>query len=146
MDSVDHEIKRLLEDIEKIIKVRNDIWHPCISSTDWRTYHQKRAYQIKLTMKSLKPIIDLAVSSVLQTSGRGRKPAIDTGQKITILLVQRLLGKSNRGMAYMLLLFSSISGKYLGYKSVERFYSDQQVYKVLLKLQELLLEINLAHN
>ena len=138
MDNLEHDIKELLKDIGEMAKSSLLVKHTKPSGPDWRTYNQKMANQIKMTMKALGPIIDSSAMSVLQKSGRGRRPRLDLKQKITVLVVKQLLGKSNRGMSYMLMLFSSMSGSYLGYKSVERLYSDNQVYLALSKMHELL--------
>ncbi|MHB1830612.1 MAG: hypothetical protein ACYCO0_04435 [Candidatus Micrarchaeaceae archaeon] len=138
MDNLEYDIKELLKDIGEMVRENILVKQATSSGSDWRTYNQKMANQIKLTMKALSPIIDKSTMSVLQKSMRGRKSCLNLRQKVTILVVKQLLGRSNRGMSYMLTLFSSMSGSYLGYKSVERLYSDNQVYLALFKMHELL--------
>ncbi len=138
MDDLEHDIKELLKDIGGMIKENMLVRQAASSGPNWRTYNQKVANQIKLTMRALSPIIDKSAMSVIQRPAKGRKSCLDLRQKVTLLIVKQLLGRSNRGMSYMLTLFSSMSGSYLGYKSVERLYSDNQVYLALSKMHELL--------
>ncbi|MDE1761868.1 MAG: hypothetical protein KGH78_01590 [Candidatus Micrarchaeota archaeon] len=129
-------INALLCEIESIVRERVI---PRYAISDWRTYRQKRSSQIKKTIRILMPTIRDASISVRPSLGRGRKPSLDLEQKLIILLVQQLMGMSNRGMSYMLTLFSSISGIHLGYKSIERLRNDVQVYLALLRMRDMLL-------
>ncbi len=138
MEDLGHETRRLLGDIRAALKKSSLLRQMDEPVSDWRTYQQERARQIKRTMRALKPVINKSVMSVIPKRKRGRKAGLNLEQKVTILIVQQLIGTSSRDMTYMLVLFSAISGLYLGYKIIERLYSDNQVYLALLKMRELL--------
>ena len=139
MDGLKERTEGILSEIERQIKDNFLVRKVKKTSRGWRTYHQERAYEIKTVMKRLGPMINTAASASLPPNSRkGRKPHLDLNQKLTILLTQQLLGNSNRGMAYMLTVFSSVSGIFLSYKTVERMYSNPQVYEALLKLRDIL--------
>ena len=69
-----------------------------------------------------------------------RWKAITLEQKVKLLLIKQLVGKSNREFAYMLEIFSMISGIDISYKTVERLYSDELVMMALHNLHVLLLK------
>lgn len=108
---------------------------------DWRTYEQRLTERIKGAVRDLEPLIDEAVSSIKIVDGetRGRKPELSLKQKVILILVHRLVGKSNRGMSCMLALFSLLSGVDVSYKTVERLYSEDLVILVLHNLHILIL-------
>lgn len=135
-----HDTHALLGDIKSALTKSTLLKHMNAPVTDWRTYQQKRANQIKKTMRDLKPIINKSVTGVKDTRSRGRKGGLSLEQKVTIIMMQQFIGLSSRDMAYMLVMSSAISGLYLGYKIIERLYSDNQVYLALLKMRELLLK------
>jgi transposase len=56
-----------------------------------------------------------------------------------ILLLKHLIGKSNRNMACMTVLFSWVTGISISYKTIERLYSDDQVNIALYNLHQLIL-------
>lgn len=108
---------------------------------DWRTYEQKLTDRIKGAIRDLEPLIDEAVSSLKIVKGetRGKPSELSLKQKVILILVHRLVGKSNRGMSCMLALFSLLSDVDVSYKTVERLYSDDLVLLVLHNLHVLVL-------
>lgn len=108
---------------------------------DWRTYEQKLARRIKEAIRELEPLIDEAVSSIKIMNGetRGRPSELTLKQKVILVLIHRLIGKSNRGMSCMLALFCLLSDVDVSYKSVERLYSDKLVILALHNLHVLVL-------
>jgi transposase len=109
---------------------------------DWRTYEQRYADRIKTLNRELGPLIKESVKSinVVKRETRGVKPKLDLEQKVTLLLLKHLFGKSNRMMAGMVAIFSLLTGIDISYKSVERLYSDQQVVLALHNLHILILK------
>ena len=88
---------------------------------DWRTYEQMDAERIRDAIKSLDPLIHEAVSAIrVDDSGPGRPSVLTLEQKVKLLLIKQLVGKSNREFAYMLEIFSMVSGIDISYKTVER--------------------------
>ena len=109
---------------------------------DWRTYEQRAAERIRAAMRELEPLIDEAISSIetVKAEKRGRKPELTLKQKTLLLLLKHLIGKSNREMSMMLVVFSLLSGMDASYKTVERLYSDEEVLLALHNMHALLLK------
>lgn len=109
---------------------------------DWRTYEQRLTERIRAAIRELEPLIEEAVSSVkiIDVEKRGRKPKLTLKQKTLLLLLKHLIGKSNREMSNMLVVFSLLSGIDVSYKTVERLYSDEEVIQVLHNMHMLLLK------
>jgi len=105
---------------------------------DWRTYEQRLMNRVKRAIKNLEPLIDEATNFETHRK-QGRKPDLEIKQKVTILLLKELFGKSNRMMASMLAVFSLLSGIDVSYKTVERLYSDQEVEMAIYNLHILIL-------
>ncbi len=109
---------------------------------DWRTYEQQLAVRIKTAIRELEPLVDEAISAleIRRAEPRGRKPKLTLKQKVILLLLKHLFGRSNRDMSFMLVAFSLLSGVDVSYKTIERLYSDDQVILVLHNLHTLLLK------
>jgi len=101
---------------------------------DWRTYEQRMSKRIKEAIKNLEPLVNEAVDMIKIHREKGRKPELTLKQKVILILLQRLIGKSNRNMAYMLDAFSLLSGIDVSYKTIERLYSDEEVEMALHNL------------
>jgi len=131
------DIVGILDDIVKEYKEE----HP-EKERDWRTYEQRVAERLKTAFKELKPLVHEAVSSVQFVSGetRGAKPILNVEQRTLTVLIKHIVGKSNRNMAAMFVIFSLLSNIDVSYKTVERFYSDPEVVAVLHNLHALLLK------
>jgi transposase len=91
-------------------------------------------------IKEINTLIHEAVSAIHIASGPGRPQALDLEQKVKLLLIKQLLGKSNREFAYLLNVFSLFSGIEVSYKTIERLYSDELVMMALHNLHVLLLK------
>lgn len=109
---------------------------------DWRTYEQRLAERLKTAYKGLKPLVQEAVQSLQIVHGetRGIKPKLTLEQKVLLLLLKHLIGKSNRDMAIMVVIFSWLTDIDISYKTVERLYSDDQVMLALYNLHQLILK------
>jgi Transposase len=135
----DEDIISVLKQIEDHIK--DELKSRPEKKRDWRTYEQMDAERIRDAIKSLDPLINEAVSAIhIYDSGTGRPSALTLEQKVKLLLIKQLVGKSNREFAYMLEIFSMISGIDISYKTVERLYSDELVMMALHNLHVLLLK------
>jgi len=106
---------------------------------DWRTYEQRLVKRIKGAVKNLEPLIEEAIDFEIHRE-KGRKPDLSVKQKVIILLLKELMGKSNRMMASMLAVFSLLSETDTSYKSVERLYSDKEVEIAICNLHLLILK------
>lgn len=105
---------------------------------DWRTYEQQLMKRIKGAIRNLEPLINQSVNIEIHR-GPGRPPDLELKQRVIILLLKELLGESNRMMASMLGLFSLLSEIDVGYKTVERLYSNHDVEMAIHNLHILIL-------
>jgi len=108
---------------------------------DWRTYEQRLTLRMKKAIQELTPLIEEAIETLnmKKDENRGRKPKLSLKQKVMLILLKQLFEKSNREMSVMLTLFSLLTEVDVGYKTVERLYSDDEVVLVLHNLHNLLL-------
>ena len=106
---------------------------------DWRTYEQQLMNRLKRAIKNLEPLVDEAINFKTHR-GQGREPELELKQKVLILLLKVLFGKSNRMMASMLAVFSLLSGIDVSYKTIERLYSDPEVEMAIYNLHILILK------
>lgn len=106
---------------------------------DWKTYEEKYAERIKKCMRELEPLLRGASNGIRIVNKRGKKFQLSVKQKVTLLLIKHLMGKTNRPMACMLCLFSLLSNINVSYKTVERLYSDDEVEMALHNLHVLIL-------
>ena len=127
---------RILDDIVEQYKEQ----HP-ETKRNWRTYEQRVAERLKIAFKELKPLVHEA-ASICFVSGetRGAKPSLTVEQRTLALLMKHIIGKSNRTMSSMFVVFSLLSDIDVSYKTVERFYSDKEVIAVLYNLHMLILK------
>lgn len=133
--------------VRKITSILDDIIeeykkeHP-EKKRDWRTYEQQVQLRMKKAFQELKPLVSEAVGyiKVVKNEVRGAKEKINLKQKVLILLLQRLFGKSNRNMSGMLIVFSWLTDIDISYKTIERFYSDDRVILALHNLHILILK------
>lgn len=108
---------------------------------DWRTYEEQLFKRTKNAILFFDTYISNAISSLkISTKTKmGRPEKLSIEEKVRILLIQRLIQKSNREMSFMLLLFSSLNKINISYKTVERIYEDQKVFLVLHNIHNLIL-------
>lgn len=131
------EVVAMLDDIIKTYKDK----HP-ENKRDWRTYEQRVAERLRTAFRELKPLIHEAAASTRFVRGetRGVKPHLTAEQRTLAVLMKHLVGKSNRSMSAMFVVFSLLSDIDVSYKTVERFYSDHEVIAVLHNLHRLILQ------
>jgi len=135
------DIRERLKDIEEYLLAEyKETRKEQETKRDWRTYEQRLMRRIQKAMRNLEPLIDEAVSTIKIKRGKGKKPSLTLRQKVMLLLLKELFGKSNRMMASMLMVFSFLSGVDVGYKTVERLYSDPLVEMAIHNLHVLILQ------
>ena len=76
----------------------------------------------------LRGIIDASVSKI-RIDHFGRFPSLELRERVFLLIIKEMYRQSNRREAYLLPLMGL--DKHIGYKSVERLYSDPLVIMVL---------------
>ena len=107
---------------------------------DSAEYEKEFKARFQNAMKELPLLIEKAVLNVRFYSGKGDRSKLKIEQRLRLILISQLAGKSNRMMAYMTSLFSIITGIDRSYKTIERLYSDNEVNLALFNLWLLLLE------
>src|SRR3989338_2319568 len=140
MTKMTKEVRDIVRILDGIVKEYKEE-HP-EKERNWRTYEQRVAERLKTAFRELKPLVHEAASSISFVSGetRGAKPLLNVEQRTLAVLIKHLVGKSNRSMAAMFVIFSLLSDIDVSYKTVERFYSDPEVVTVLHNLHTLLLK------
>lgn len=133
------DIHEKLKDIDEFLLAEYKEKHP-EKERDWRTYEQQNALRIRGAMRQLKPLVDEAADTIKIHKGPGPNHSLTLNQRMLLLLLQRLFGESNRMMASMLAIFSVLSDIDVSYKTVERFYSDEEVLMGLHNLHILILK------
>lgn len=132
------EIRKKLKDIDEFL-LKQYKENKEQKKRDWRTYEQQLMNRIKGAIRNLEPLIDEATNIEIHR-GPGRPPDLELKQRVIILLLKELIGESNRMMASMLGLFSLLSGIDVGYKTVERLYSNHDVEMAIHNLHILILK------
>jgi transposase len=107
---------------------------------NWEEYEKEFKKRFRKAMNELNPLIEKACKNLSFYRGRGDKPTLNVQQKLKLLLLSQLAGKSNRMMANMTRLFSLITGIDRSYKTIERLYSDPEVNCALFNLWILILK------
>lgn len=87
--------------------------------------------RFRKAMAELPFLIEKATVNLKFYRGKGDKPSLKIDQRLRLLLISQLAGKSNRMMAYMTGLFSIITGIDRSYKTIERLYSDKEIETAL---------------
>ena len=133
------EVREITSVIDDIIEEYKEKSTP--KERDWRTYEQRVAKRLRTAFRELKPLVQEAVCSINIVNGetRGAKPILTLEQKVLALLLKHLIGKSNREMSLMLIIFSWLSDIDVSYKTIERLYSDQEVILALHNLHVIML-------
>lgn len=108
---------------------------------DWRTYEQQLYLRLQTAFDELRPLVFETTEelTILNANRQGIKSKLSLEEKVLILLLKHLVGKSNRNMACMTVLFSWVTGISVSYKTIERLYSDELVIIALHNLHQLIL-------
>jgi transposase len=107
---------------------------------DYALYEKEFKRRIKKAIKILTPITNEATRTLVFYREKGVRPMLKPNEKLRLILIHQLFGKSNRNMSYMLTLFSLMTGIDVSYKTVERLYSDPETEAALFNLLILLLK------
>jgi len=128
-----------LRELEKYLLEQYKENHPK-KKRDWAEYEKEFKKRFRKAMRNLNPLIEEATRTLKFYRARGDKPSLRVDQKLRLLLLSQLAGKSNRMMANMTQLFSLITGIDRSYKTIERLYSDSEVEAALFNLWVLILK------
>ena len=132
------DIQYKLQEINEILGKKYKLEHPK-KDRDWRTYEQQFSQRIKTAMRELDPLIGEAVSTLHIVHGPGHPHSLTLEQRLKLLLIKQLVRESNRMFAYMLDIFSMMSGIDVSYKTIERLYSDDEVILAVHNLHAIIL-------
>lgn len=119
---MDKELKYYNEEVEKNWQKR-----------DYNKYEQNLFNRIKFAITNYQFIIEKAINMTtsIKLETRGRKSKLTLQQKVTLLLLKQLFRKSNREMEFLCVVFSALTNINISYKTIERLYSDFEVYIIL---------------
>lgn len=131
--------EHILEDYKKI-RAKERV------KRDYVKYEGDFMKRLKEAVKNLEPLIDKATKNFSVYKGKGGKPKLSLNKKLRMILVKQLVDKSNRSMAYLTGVFSTMIKVDVSYKTVERLYSDPEVYFALHNLFVLLLKKKNVNN
>jgi len=133
------DLRKILKNLKSEIEEYND--NKEFSKRDLKEYEQKLWKRMHIAIQGFEYYVKQAIEQVQLPLGdpRGRIPILTLKQKTLLLLLKELIGKSNREMEFLCLVFGCLNGVYISYKTIERLYSDDDIYLVLNKLQEILM-------
>ena len=92
------EIRDRLKEIDLYLLDKYKLEHP-EKERDYAKYEIIFMNRIKKVMKNLYPIIYEATKGIKVTKKAGRHKSLNPRQKLTLILIKQLVGKSNRMMA-----------------------------------------------
>lgn len=109
---------------------------------NWKTYEEQLYHRLQTAFDELRPLVFEATNelTISHANNQGVKSSLSLEQKVLILLLKHLFGKSNRSMACMTVLFSWLTEITVSYKTIERLYSDDLVILALHNLHMLMLD------
>lgn len=128
-------LKKVLKKLDiEIEKYKED--NPWEDKRDWKTYEEELYNRILQAIYGYEIFIDRAIKTLNINDEYvfGRPPTLKTKQKCILLLLKQLIGKSNREMALLTLVFSALNNLHISYKTIERLYSDNKVALVFKQL------------
>ncbi|MFW6283603.1 MAG: ISNCY family transposase, partial [Minisyncoccales bacterium] len=132
-------VKRKLKELDEFLleKYRKEI---SFKRRNEPGYDIRFVRRLKTAIRSLRPLIQKATKEIVISRDKGAKPKLTLEQKVTLILLKQLIEKSNRMMEGLLDLFLMILGFDISYKTIERLYSDKDVWVALCNLGVLILE------
>lgn len=113
---------------------------------DFAEYEITFRQRFRNAMKELPCLIEKSTNDLRFYRGKGDKSSLQIDQKLRLILISQLAGKSNRMMAYMTELFSVITGINRSYKTIERLYSDKELEIALFNFWVLMLKSKKIEN
>lgn len=133
------QIKKRLLELNTFIEEYKEFSRAHKEKPNYAKYEKEFKKRIRKAVKILKQMTDEATTHLRVYRGRGAKPFLKPNEKLRLILIHQLVGKSNRIMSNMLLLFSLMNGIDVSYKTIERLYSDPEVEAALFNLLILIL-------
>lgn len=138
-DLWEQHIRNKLKELELYLLEEYKKNHPQ-KEIDYVEYEREFKKRFRNAMKEIDSLIDKSTINLRFYRGKGDKPSLKIGQRLRLLLISQLAGKSNRMMAYTTRLFSMITGIDRSYKTIERLYLDNEIEIALFNLWILMLK------
>ena len=139
--------KQLREQIQRLDQLIDEYKNSkAKSNRDFSEYEKQYSKRIKEAIGFFQKLVSKAIDLTQFSNGTklGRPEKLTLEQRVKILLIQRMMQKSNREMAQMLELFAYLQGIDISYKTIERIYDDERVSTILFNMNSLIRkEINL---
>lgn len=131
-------LKKTLLVLDQEIKFYKEFNQKTISRNE-KEYEYKLFKRVQHAIVGFEQYVQKAIEkvSIVKSDLRGRPQILTLKQKILLLLIKQLINKSNREMEMLCLLFSTLTGVNVSYKTIERLYSDSEVELGLYNLQSL---------
>lgn len=110
------------------------------SPRDYSAYEQSYSKRIKAAIRFFLKLVPKAIALTQFVNGNklGRPEKLTLEQRVKILLIQRIMQKSNREISNMLELFAYLEGIEISYKTIERLYDDERIQIVLFNMNSLI--------
>lgn len=134
-------LRKVLKKLDDKIETYKDK-NPWRDKRNWRTYEDELYNRILQAIYGYEIFINKAIEKLNfeDKNSIGRPPSLTLKQKCTLLLLKQLIGKSNREMALLTLVFSALTNVNVSYKTIERLYSDEKVSSVFNVLHKEILD------
>ncbi len=134
-----------LEEINNILGKQYALEH-LVKERNWNNYEKDFSERIKTAMEELDPLVNEAVSAIHTAPQPGHSHLLSREQRVEVLLIKQVVGKSNRMFSSMLVIFSLKSGIDVSYETIERLYSDNEVILAIHNLHVLIMKKRRANN
>ena len=133
------EIRKKIRILDDLILEYKTLKEP--TKRDYKSYEEKLFMRTKKALLFFEDYIKKAIIPLTFVNDvkSGRPEKLSLEQKVKILLIQRLIGKSNREMSFLLMLFSTLTNVDISYKTIERIYSDEKVVMVLSNIHNIII-------
>ena len=107
---------------------------------DYLEYERNYLIRIRLAIRFFQKIVPEAIelTNFVNANKLGRPEKLTIEQRVKIILIQRIMQKSNREISNMLELFAYLQGIEISYKTIERLYDDERIQIVLFNLNSLI--------
>lgn len=110
------------------------------SKRDFWEYEKNYIKRIREAIRFFQKIVPkaIALTNFTEHNKMGRPEKLTLEQRVKIILIQRIMQKSNREVSNMLELFSYLQGIDISYKTIERLYDDERIHVVLFNINSLI--------
>ncbi|MFT4312372.1 MAG: ISNCY family transposase [Candidatus Woesearchaeota archaeon] len=110
------------------------------SQRDFWKYEQKYMKRLREAIRFFQELVPKAVAltNFNEQNKMGRPEKLSLEQRVKIILIQRIMQKSNREISQMLEIFSYLQDVDISYKTIERLYDDERIQVILFNMNTLI--------